>query len=61
MMLVLWGALIVGAVILFRWLGGSPRRPTPPEESSLDTLKRRYAAGELTEDEYEKMRAVVEH
>ena len=60
-MLAFWGALIVGIVLLVRWLAGtttSSARPTG--ESAPDILKRRYAAGEITREEYEQMRQVLE-
>lgn len=60
-MLAFWGAVIVGVVLLVRWLasatdGSSGGRP----ESALDVLKRRYAAGEITRQEFEDMRRVLE-
>ena len=57
-MLTFWGALIVGIVLLVRSMGvdGSPRSHTAP----LDTLKRRYAAGEITREQYEQMRKDLE-
>lgn len=60
-MLVFWGALIVGAFLVVRLLGGlsgSEGRTAPA--SPLDILKRRYAAGELTREQYEQMRRDLE-
>jgi putative membrane protein len=57
-MLTFWGALIVGIVLLVRSIGvgaGAPSHSTP-----LDTLKRRYAAGEITREQYEQMRKDLE-
>lgn len=56
-MLAFWGALIVGVVLLVQALGGGRghRRRTP-----LDILKRRYAAGDITRDQYEQMRKDIE-
>lgn len=58
-------ALIVGVVLLVRWLGGSSSTPldrVAQEEKvreeldpALDTLRRRYAAGEISHEEYEDM------
>jgi putative membrane protein len=60
-MLAFWGALIVGVVLLVRWLAGTTDRSrAAPEESPLDILRRRYAAGEITREEYEQMRQVLE-
>lgn len=63
MMLAFWGALIVGVVALVRWLGGTADRSRSPAaaESALDILKRRYAAGELTAEQYQQMKEVLEH
>ena len=57
-MLTFWGALIVGIVLLVRSLGvtGGPL----PHSTPLDTLKRRYAAGEITREQYEQMRKDLE-
>ena len=57
-MLTFWGALIVGIVLLVRSMGvggGSPSHSAP-----LDVLKRRYAAGEITREQYELMRKDLE-
>ena len=53
-MLTFWGALILGIVLLVRSMGagGGPQAYSTP----LDTLKRRYAAGEITRQQYELMR-----
>jgi putative membrane protein len=60
-MLAFWGALIVGVVLLVRWLmtatGGSGR---DSDETSLEILKRRYAAGEIPREEYAQMRQELE-
>jgi hypothetical protein len=48
-------AVLIGAVaVAVLWL--SRRRPRGP----LDTLKRRYAAGDITSEEYEKRRRLLE-
>jgi uncharacterized membrane protein len=61
-------ALIVGIVLLVRWLGGTSDSPTQePQEKgadardpALDTLRRRYAAGEVAQEEYENMHQTLE-
>lgn len=61
MMLAFWGALIVGVALLVRWLSGATAGATAPaRESPLDILKRRYAAGEITQDEYARIRQEIE-
>ncbi len=58
-MLIFWGALIIGALVVVRLLGGgvSGRDGSP---SPLDILKRRYASGEITREQYEQMRKDLE-
>ena len=55
LMVVFWAAVIVGIVFLIRWL---ILRSSLPEkqESALDILKRRYAGGEISREEYEQMK-----
>lgn len=56
-MLLFWGALIVGAVLVVRLLGGLSLDGGRSESAApLDILKRRYAAGEITREQYEQMR-----
>ena len=57
-MLAFWGALIVGVVLLVRALGG--RREGHWRASPIDILKRRYAGGELSREQYEQMRQDIE-
>ena len=61
-MLAFWGALIVGIILVVRWFAG---RAADPDERSgadpaLETLRRRYAAGEISQEEYENRRKVLE-
>jgi putative membrane protein len=61
MMFVFWAAIIVGIVFLIRWLitTGRPRQLTSTEsgsESALDILKKRYARGEISKQEFDDMR-----
>lgn len=60
-MLAFWGALIVGAVWLVRALGTeSADSPRHVGDSAVDILRRRYATGEITREEYEQMRQTLE-
>jgi putative membrane protein len=62
MMLAFWAALILGAVLLVRWvIGRSSRaagqsRPEDPRE----ILRRRYAAGEIDQTTYQSMKRELE-
>jgi putative membrane protein len=52
MMLLFWGALIW----LFATLVRGERRVEPPaRESAVEIARRRFAAGEITEQEYERL------
>ena len=57
-MLAFWGALIVGLVLLVRWAVGQPTTATTSEEAG-SILRRRYAAGEIDEVTYERMRQKI--
>lgn len=56
-MVAFWGAVILGVVLLTRLLTG---RSAPSEDSALDILRRRYAAGEITREQFESMRTDLE-
>ena len=49
--LAFWSAIVVGLALLAQGLGGGGRR-----QSTLDVLKRRYAAGEITREQYQQIR-----
>ena len=53
-------ALVIGSIV---WLvlslargGDQPRIASPVNETPLDILKRRYAKGEITKEQYDQMR-----
>jgi putative membrane protein len=60
-------ALIVGIILLVRWLGGSsigPDREAQGKEGgigdpALETLRQRYAAGEVSQEEYKNIRQTL--
>jgi putative membrane protein len=49
---------VLGIILCIRWLlmPGKQRQPALQLETPLDILKKRYARGELTRDEYLNMR-----
>lgn len=57
-MLLFWGLIIVGLVLVVRWLWDHGRSETPvgAVEAPLDILKRRYARGEITKEEFDRMK-----
>jgi putative membrane protein len=61
-MLVFWVAVIVGIILLIRWLVMSTRageHSARSEDSALEILKRRYARGEINKEEFEEKRKVL--
>jgi putative membrane protein len=62
LMLVFWGALIVGGVLLVRAaLGQGAGRVGPTStDDPLTILRRRYAAGEIDQPTYERMKAELD-
>lgn len=59
-MLLVWTLVIVGIVALVRWIGaqGAPS-PGGSAGTALEILKRRYASGEITKEQYESMKRDV--
>ena len=59
-MLVFWGLIIVGIVMLVRGFGGTSSSvasvPRVREKSPLDILGERYAKGEIDKTEFEQKR-----
>jgi uncharacterized membrane protein len=54
---VLWIVIVVALVVcLGRLLFGAFRRPDP----AMDTLRTRFAAGDIDEAEYERLRSVLQ-
>lgn len=60
MMLVFWAVVIIGIVALVRYVSdrGGTARPEK-SEAALDILRRRYAAGEITKEQFDEMRRNV--
>jgi putative membrane protein len=57
MMLVFWGGIAVAVAYVVRSLG----RPRPTGgDGAMDTLRRRLAAGEITSEEFERLRQVLQ-
>lgn len=58
-MMILWvlvlGAIVWG-VVYFLQKSSQPGQPAPRGETPLDALKRRYAAGEISREQFEEMR-----
>lgn len=54
-MVLFWVLIIVGIVVLVKWLAGGPVAPgQPPTRTALDILRERYARGEVEREEFEQ-------
>ena len=49
-MILFWALIIVGAVLLVRWIAAQSKNG----KTALQILQERYARGELKQDEYEQ-------
>ena len=57
-MLAFWAAIIIGGILVYRSMSGSGHSaPDSPEE----ILKRRFASGQITREQYDDMRHALEH
>ena len=59
MMLLFLGLLIAGIVVLVRALSGRSVFGQPSYDGALEVLRRRYAAGEITKDQFEDMKRTL--
>ncbi len=57
MLLIPLGLIVLIGLLGVRLLGQRSPAASPPRESPLDILDRRYANGEVTREEYERVRA----
>ena len=55
MMVLFWGGIVAVAVFAFRSFGGSKS-----SDQALDVLRRRFAGGEITQEEFEKTRKALQ-
>ena len=63
-MLLFWGIVITGIVLLVRWAAGgnrggvTPTNLTPPSDAQR-ILDERFARGEIDDDEYRRRREIL--
>jgi putative membrane protein len=56
-----WLLIILAIAALLKWLSSGPfERPSASSKSALDILKERYARGEISREDYERIRADLE-
>ena len=53
-MLLFWGLIIVGLVLVVRWLWDRGRPAGGGSDAPLEILKRRYARGEINKEEFDR-------
>lgn len=54
-MVLFWVLVILGIVVLVRYVGGSSASSgPPPSKTALDLLNERYARGEIDKQDYEE-------
>jgi putative membrane protein len=54
------GAMVWLAIVMFRRPGGIAGGPGAGNETPLEILKKRFARGEISRDEYERMKRDLE-
>ncbi|MEW6688880.1 MAG: SHOCT domain-containing protein [Pseudomonadota bacterium] len=55
-MVAFWGAIALALVAALRWLNSGGQASGLNPDSTLDTLRRSYARGEIRRDEYEQLK-----
>jgi putative membrane protein len=55
-----WALVIVGVVLLAKWIAGASDRSGPVQGTALEVLKKRYAKGEIGREEFEQKQRDLE-
>jgi len=55
-MIVFWALVIFGIVALVKWLSGQGQPGNRPKESSVEILRKRYARGEINDEDFRRMK-----
>lgn len=61
LMIAFWVAVIIGFVYFVKWIiAAGKRHDAKSEEIALDILKKRYAKGEITKEEFERIKQDIQ-
>jgi len=59
LMVLFWGLIIVGFIVLIKWMISQAKDNDEKENSAVDILEQRYAKGEITEEELKKKKKTI--
>ena len=60
MHLLWWAVVVIGIIGLVRWSLGSRRARPGATDAALDVLRERYARGEISREEFEERKRVLQ-
>ena len=58
-MIIFWVVLIAAVYLIIRSINNTPKNHKGNSQSSMEILKKRYASGEITKDEFERMKQEI--
>jgi putative membrane protein len=59
MVFIFWVLVVLGVVYLVKMISGRGKREEAAQETALDILKKRYAKGEISKEEFEEKKKDV--